>query len=81
MKYITAVLLSAFISVSISAEEVDQRKVRSCQDIVDHLEHIKSLRKHAGSSQQKNSLRKRRQALDKEYGQLQCYTVKEHLKR
>ncbi len=81
MKYIFVVLLSGLISVSALASEVDQRKVKACQGIVDQLEHNKDLKRQGGSSSYKNTLRKRRQALDKKYGQLQCYMVKEHLDR
>lgn len=81
MQYIVIMLLSAFISTSISADEVDQRKVVTCQHIVDQLEHIKDLKRKGGSSQYKNSLRKQRQSLDKKYGQLQCYRIKEYLER
>lgn len=81
MKYIFIVLLSGFISVSATASEVNKSKIRSCQKIVNQLEHNRDLKRQGGSSSYKNSLRKRRQALDKEYGQRQCYMVKEHLKR
>lgn len=81
MKYIVVMLLSGMISMNISADEVNQRKVDTCQHIVDQLEHIKDLKRKGGSSQYKNSLRKQRQSLDKKYGQLQCYTVKEFLER
>lgn len=81
MKYIFVMLISSFLSMNISAESVDQRKVKSCQYIVDELEQLKDLKRKGGSSQYKNTLRKQRQSLDKKYGQLQCYTIKEHLKR
>ena len=67
--------------MNISADDLDHRQVSSCQNIVDQLERIKKLKKKGGSSQYKNSLRQQRQGLDKKYGQLQCYRVKEHLDR